>query len=139
MPRRSKARASASSRTGRRGPRIPRGPDTGTPAGVDVFIASDLMPATLAVRLVELCESLPLGLKMISNRGVQVYPPKGVTPDPVDVYRCRFFCNAAGAVATDDAILELRRRISPGLSWMHIEKLQYFADATDFTKARGES
>jgi len=118
--------------------RIPSGPDTGTPVGADVFIASDLMPETLAARLVELCESLPLELKMISNRGVQVYPTKGVTPDLVDVYRCRFVCKTAGSTATDDAILELLRRISPGLRWMHIEKLQHFADATGFTKAQGE-
>ncbi|MFM9968731.1 MAG: NADP-dependent isocitrate dehydrogenase [Burkholderiales bacterium] len=107
--------------------------------GVDIFIESELHPGALAERLKDLTGSIPLSLKMISNRGVQVYPPIGTSPDCVDVYRCRFVSVAAAAEIGESELMALLTRISRSLRWMHVEKLQEFDGKPGFTKAQGEA
>jgi len=75
---------------------------------------------------------------MISNRGVQVYPSAGATPDCVDVYRCRFV-SSEGSRLTDQDLLALLARIPAPLRWVHVEKLQHFDGAPGYTRAQGEN
>jgi isocitrate dehydrogenase len=43
----------------------------------------------LGKSLEQLVQGMLVKLKMISNRGVKVYPSPGTTPDVVDLWLCR--------------------------------------------------
>jgi isocitrate dehydrogenase len=105
--------------------------------GVDIFVETDLAPESLGHVLEALTESSPFRLKMISNRGTQVYPPTGGLTDLVDHYRCRFLYRGDGE-AKDQEITGLIQRVGTRFRWMHIEKLQEFGGEPGFTKAQGE-
>jgi len=107
--------------------------------GVDVFIESGLGPKELGDSLTKLAANSAAKLKMISNRGVQVYPvPVGAKTDCVDHYRCRFIAVDAAKDLSDAAIFELLGKINGTHRWMHIEKLQTFDGVTGYAKAQGE-
>ncbi len=75
---------------------------------------------------------------MISSRGTKVYPPTGLSPDSVNLYRARFVTRDGGD-AVDNQLLELQARVAasyPG--WTHIEKLHVFDGVDGFTKAQGQ-
>jgi len=97
-----------------------------------------LLPVPLGESLDALAEGTPLKLKMISNRGTQVYPDKGTLTDCVDHYRCRFIARDPNADLTDDDIFMLLNKLCQHHRWMHIEKLQEFDGEPGFTKAQGE-
>ncbi len=108
--------------------------------GVDIYIESLLSPESLGKSLEEVALSSPFSLKMISNRGVQVYPQlEGVTPDTVDHWRARFFIKNDEGFMGDADILDLLKKISKAHHWMHVEKLYEFNHAPSFTKAQGET
>jgi isocitrate dehydrogenase len=122
---------------------FPTAPDTVKPKsrrvlGADVFVESPLLPAELGPSLESLAEGSPLKLKMISNRGTQVYPAKGAITDCVDHYRCRFVLRDAAGQLGDADLLALVSKIAGKHAWMHIEKLQEFDGAASYTKAQGE-
>ncbi len=107
--------------------------------GVDIFIESTLSPDELGKSLEAIALPSPFILKMISNRGVQVYPfVGGVKPDPVDHWRARFFLKEANSL-NDNDILNFVATIGQKHRWMHIEKLFEFNGKPAFTKAQGES
>jgi isocitrate dehydrogenase len=107
--------------------------------GIDVFIESTLTPDELGKSLEKLCSPTPFVLKMISNKGVQVYPfVGGVKPDTVDHYRARFFLKDT-TKSTDANILEFLSILGQSLKWMHVEKLFEFNGKPAFTKAQGEA
>lgn len=128
------------------GPQADLVPATRADTGADIFIESRLAPVALGTVLEQLCADGAWMLKMISNRGTQVYP--GATPytDCTDVYRCRFVAREGGtapapaqAPAIDDAaLLALLARIGAQHRWMHVEKLQSFDGAAAYTRAQGE-
>lgn len=107
--------------------------------GVDVFVEADLQPEILADRLQAMTHALALKLKMVSNRGVQVWPQTGAAPDCVDVFRCRFMGTDAEMPLGDGDIVALLARISRSFRWMHVEKLQEFGGAPGYTRAQGEN
>lgn len=107
-------------------------------AGMDVFIEAELAPEAIGRLLEDLAADLPLELKMISNRGMQVYPSVGAMPDCIDVHRCRFVARGGGRVRDGD-LLTLLGRIPGSLRWMHIEKLQHFDGLRGYTQAQGEN
>ena len=105
--------------------------------GADIFIESPLQPEELGPSLENAVEGCPLKLKMISNRGTQVYPKVGAMTDCVDHYRCRFVLRQPGDVS-DAMLFDVLARISAKHRWMHIEKLNQFDGATCYSKAQGE-
>ncbi len=107
-------------------------------AGVDVFVESDLAPASLGSSLEELALATPFALKMISNRGTKVHPGGSSMTDCVDHYRCRFVPRDAGASVSDGAILDLLSRVAWRHRWMHVEKLEELDGKPGWTKAQGE-
>ncbi|MCS6976730.1 MAG: NADP-dependent isocitrate dehydrogenase [Gemmatales bacterium] len=124
-------------------PRLPSDPVLVRPSsrrlvGADIFLESGLMPDKLGPALEKLAEGTALKLKMISNRGTQVYPDKGTMIDCVDHYRCRFIARNASGDLTDDDIFALLRRIAAEHRWVHVEKLPEFNGEPGFTKAQGE-
>ncbi len=107
--------------------------------GVDVFVESEQSPASVGEKLERIVSGSPLALKMISNRGTQVYPATGAITDCVDHYRCRFVMRTPHGELADSTILGLLSGIASEFRWNHIEKLQEFDSAVAFTKAQGES
>ncbi|MFZ5446051.1 MAG: NADP-dependent isocitrate dehydrogenase [Myxococcota bacterium] len=107
-------------------------------AGVDVFIESSEGAEVLGEQLAKLSEGLPVRLKMLSNRGTQVFPSSGAAPDCVDHWRCRF-ATTDDAGLTDEAVRALVSRVERHFTWMHIEKLHEFDGAAGWTRAQGEA
>jgi isocitrate dehydrogenase len=108
-------------------------------AGVDVFVESTRAAGDLGELLTRLAGPAGFKLKMISNRGTQVYPAKGARTDCVDHWRCRFLAATPGLDLPAEAIGRLLQAVEgAGLRWMHLEKLQEFDGKPAFTKAQGE-
>jgi isocitrate dehydrogenase len=118
-------------------------PDDNIPrkdVGIDVYIESLLTPEALGKSLEKISSDSPFTLKMISNRGLQVYPLlEGVKPDTVDHWRARFFLKDSQKPMSDSDIVSLVEKIGHTYRWMHLEKLFEFNGAPSFTKAQGES
>ncbi|MFO0850385.1 MAG: NADP-dependent isocitrate dehydrogenase [Gemmataceae bacterium] len=113
-------------------------PRTRRVAGADVFVETGHPPHVLGPTLGELAAGLPLKLKMVSNRGTQVYPDKGTLIDCVDHYRCRFVLREPAGELGDAPLLDLLGRVAGKYRWVHVEKLQEFDGQPGYTKAQGE-
>jgi len=113
-------------------------PRTRRVAGADVFVETGHLPPVLGPALEALTGDSPLKLKMVSNRGTQVYPDKGTLIDCVDHYRCRFVLREPAAELNDAHLLNLLARIAGKYRWVHVEKLQEFDGQPGYTKAQGE-
>ena len=123
-------------------PRLSSAPDyvkaDARTVGVDVFVESSLDSESLGKSLEATVESLPVKLKMISNRGTKVYPAMGAITDCVDQWRCRFMVRDSGREVDDAGMRALLSAIEAKHSWMHIEKLRNFDGVPGYTKAQGE-
>lgn len=106
--------------------------------GFDLFVESSLMAHELGKSLEELVKVSPVKLKMISNRGVKVYPSPGTTPDVVDLWRCRLMAVNGDQELSDDQIFKTLDLIRHKHRWMHLEKLRIFGDKSGYSKAQGE-
>jgi isocitrate dehydrogenase len=106
--------------------------------GADIFVEANLFPAELGPKIAALAEGTPFKLKMISNRGTQVFPDKGTLIDCVDQYRCRFMLREAAGEGQAPDVLALVAKIGESFRWAHIEMLQEFDGAPGYTKAQGE-
>ena len=107
--------------------------------GVDVFIESFESANDLGARLQSVARESGFELKMISNRGTQVYPPTGCMTECVDHWRCRFVAKEGDGDVSEDAIMRLLNRVRMDYRWMHIEKLRTFDGHKGFTFAQGEN
>lgn len=107
--------------------------------GLDVFVEANRSAEELGGILERLAPGAGFRLKMISNRGTQVFPSRGAETDCVDHWRCRFLSNAPSPDLELPGVNQLLGAIqSAGLRWMHLEKLQEFDGKPAFTKAQGE-
>jgi isocitrate dehydrogenase len=114
-------------------------PQTRRVVGVDLFVESLKSAGELGQSLEALVADTPLRLKIISNRGSQVYPPTGGLQECVDHWRCRFVLRDEGAELTDAALFDLAARVAAHYRWMHVEKLQTFDGVAAYSKAQGEA
>jgi isocitrate dehydrogenase len=106
--------------------------------GVDIFIESAQPLEILGKQLENIAVNNPLKLKLISNRGVKVYPGlTGTEPDLTDCYRCRFVM-PENHQASDADICDLISSINKNFHWMHIEKLNVFDGVPSYSKSHGE-
>lgn len=106
--------------------------------GVDVFLETAAPAFELGKSLERLSEGTTLALKIISNRGVKVYPPTDGAPDLVDCMRCRFLARDGTHDVSDGEVAALLTRISVDHRWVHVEKLQEFDGKPGYSKAQGE-
>jgi len=113
-------------------------PGSRTKVGIDVFVESSDSPEQIAYTLTQVTKNTGFQLKMMSNRGIQVWPSRGVQPSVVDHFRCRFSVNDPAAWS-DEMVLGLLAKVSPAYRWMHVEKLESHNGALGFTKAQGEN
>ncbi|MCZ7640918.1 MAG: hypothetical protein M5U12_35625 [Verrucomicrobia bacterium] len=107
--------------------------------GLDVFVEADMPAGELGRLLVPRAEAAGFKLKMISNRGTQVFPSRGAETDCVDHWRCRFLCSEPDGDLPLRQIHQLLAALQTAdVRWMHLEKLQEFDGQPAFTKAQGE-
>jgi isocitrate dehydrogenase len=107
--------------------------------GVDIFIESNEAIEILGKKLEGIAGTTPLKLKLISNRGVKVYPGIPASqPDLTDCFRCRFVAREQGHDMSDAAICDLIGNVNKSYRWMHIEKLNVFDGVQAYSKAHGE-
>ncbi len=106
--------------------------------GVDIFIETATPMTTFGLRMEKRAHAHGLVLKLISCRGVKVYPQDhGVSPEVTDVVRCRFMETGDGELG-NAKIHALLSDIESYDHWMHIEKLQCFDGTAGYSKAHGE-
>jgi isocitrate dehydrogenase len=107
--------------------------------GVDIFLdwdEADRNPDILGKQLDGLTEGLP-SLKMITNRGVKVYPEGMPEIFCTDHWRCRF-AREEGTVTFDDVLALLGRIHAAGLEVIKTEHLYTFDGERGYSLGQGE-
>ena len=113
-------------------------PKTKTLVGVDLFVHwGGSNPEELGQWLHGL-DAQALKLKMITNRGIKVYP--GGFPETfcTDHWRCRFVGPDGAAVAKADVIALLQRAEASGVDFIKTEHLYVFDGVKAFSLGQGE-
>lgn len=107
-------------------------------AGIDLFVEWHQQPEALAKSLQDITGNGVFKLKGLSNRGTQVWPATGGTPDLVDCFTARFVARNDNEHLSDHHIIDLVQKISAQHTWTHIEKLNVFDGKVGYSKAQGE-
>lgn len=117
-------------------PKYQRIPVTKELQGIDIFLDfSEQNPEKLAA-LLKPCASDALKLKMITNRGVKVWPQGLPETFLTDHWRCRFVSDAPLA---HQAILDLQQRVvHAGLEIIKTENLYWFDGKPGYSLGQGE-
>ncbi len=105
--------------------------------GVDLFFQTTDAPAAFGDALQGAADGSSLQLKMLSNRGTQVWPTSIGQLDLIDVMRARFV--ARDGVLTADDVTELMNRLGSRFEWVHAEKLWLYDGEPSYTRAQGEA
>ena len=106
--------------------------------GADIFVETTKPMHELGNHMEDLAAQHSLSLKLISCRGVKVYPAEhNIQPDVIDVVRCRFF-EKEGQELSNQKIRALLQSIEPHDKWVHVEKLQSFDGTSGYSKSHGE-
>jgi isocitrate dehydrogenase len=108
--------------------------------GVDVFLDWDEAgrdPDVLGARVRELGDER-LGLRLITNRGVKVFPDGLPETRRTDHWRCRFHAAGEETIAHDDVLDLLRRVVDAGLDVVKTEQLYTFDGVPGFSLGQGE-
>jgi isocitrate dehydrogenase len=105
--------------------------------GVDVFVEWSGSVDELAAHLQRATGDGPLELRMITNRGLSVWP-RATRARLVDHFRCRLVLrDRAYEAPTDAAALAVLARLAPEVRWMHVERLQEHDGVAAFSGAYG--
>jgi isocitrate dehydrogenase len=113
------------------------GPGKTEVVGADVYLDAAEGCHELAKHLQELAQGTPFRLKLISNRGTQVWPTGSVYTDCVDYWRARFERADDVAVAQPQT-LELLQRIATKYTICSYELLRTFDGKPGFSMAQGQ-
>jgi isocitrate dehydrogenase len=106
--------------------------------GVDIFIHSADHSLKIGPALERLIENTDFKLKIIANRGVQVYPDIGGLESEVSPHhQCRFIWGGEAMLGEHD-IVKLIDIISNKYKWVHIERLQELDGKASYTQVQGE-
>jgi isocitrate dehydrogenase len=110
-----------------------------TISGVDIFIESSDSAEELGKTLTEVAHKTPFDLKMISNRGVKVFPSAGTNLDTVDLWCGRYMLKDGHDSVRHEQVTDLLQRVQEKHHWMHVELLNVFDGKNAFSKAQGEN
>lgn len=118
---------------------VRRPPAPKTMAGVDVFLhCHDILPDDLAEKL-QAVSSERLEIRLITNRGVKVWPLGFPETFCTDHWRCRFKKTSDAIAIEHQDILDLLARISSaGLDFIKIENLCEFDGKAAYSLGQGE-
>jgi isocitrate dehydrogenase len=110
--------------------------------GVDVFLDWDEAqrdPAALAPRLQQAAAQAGLTLKMITNRGVKVWPDGLPETFKTDHWRCRFLASHANSPIEHRQVVQLLGQLSQqGLDFIKTEHLCSFDGVRGYSLGQGE-
>lgn len=108
--------------------------------GCDIYIDTLLNPSELADKLNAICLPTPFALKMMSNRGTQVWPTGSVFTETVDYYRVRFELrdmNRAPSLG-QGPIIRLLDRIAEKFEVTDFQPLKYYDGKPGYSLAQGQ-
>lgn len=122
-----------------RQPYVRRAPQLKCRQGIDVFVqAIDITPDALATQLQSL-ETDKLALRVITNRGVKVWPQGHAETFFTDHWRCRFLAKVpAGELKLVDLLLLLQRFADAELDVIKTEHLFDFDGIAGYAQAQGQ-
>jgi isocitrate dehydrogenase len=107
--------------------------------GVDVFLHNRTHTAEQIGHLMEGVAHAPFKLKMVSNRGANVYPDGLPETLCVDHWRCRFVnTDDNGSVTHGDVLALLNRINEAGLDFVKTEHLYYFDGVRGYALGQGQ-
>ena len=109
--------------------------------GVDLFVNWDedgRNPESLANKINAASNGLTLGLKIIDNRGVKVYPDGQPEIFKSDSWRCRFLSTTNDSISNKNIIELLTKINEAGLDVVKTENLYYFDNERAYTLIQGE-
>lgn len=113
-------------------------PKTRSVDGMDLFVETAEDMKVFGAKIEKHLAGTPFTLKLISCRGVKVYPVSGTTsPDMIDG-ACIRLVGKDGVDITDAQILSLLTSFEGVLKWTHIEKLHRFDGKVAYSKSHGE-
>lgn len=104
--------------------------------GIDIFFENTKPIKEFGKLMEEAAKDASLNLKLITSRGMKVYPStEGLDLDLTDHVCARF---VGGGSLTEEIIQKLIQVVSQKAMWTHIEKLHVFDGKAAYTKAHGE-
>ena len=106
--------------------------------GIDIFLQDVRSLLMLGKKLEAICQTKQLKLKLISSRGIKVYPNVKILPECSDFWRCRFV-TCATDVAEKDVQTLIQDLDVQKITWTHIEKLWYVDGERAYSLAQGET
>jgi isocitrate dehydrogenase len=117
----------------------PRPREEKTCDGVDVFIhAADITADQLAAKIKDVTHDSWLQLKMITNRGVKVWPEGLPETFCVDHWRARFHSPEPGHASNADVVNLLNRLSGAGLDFVKTEGLYRFDGVPGYSLGQGQ-
>lgn len=106
--------------------------------GVDVFLfEAEKGPSEIAERLLQIAQSQPFELQVITNRGVKVWPKGLKETFCTDHWRCRFVAVSTRAAAPDDIWKLLWDLSNAGFDVIKSENLYLFDGEKGYSIAQG--
>jgi isocitrate dehydrogenase len=107
--------------------------------GVDVFIHADsIRPDDLAAQIKAVTDNSWLQLKMITNRGVKVWPQGLPETFCVDHWRARFHAPEPGQASSADVVNLLGRLSGAGVDFVKTEGLYRFDGEPGYSLGQGQ-
>ena len=113
------------------------GPGTTEVVGADLYVDAAEGCQAIAASLQALAQGTPFRLKLISNRGTQVWPTGSVYTDCVDYWRARFE-RVEGARVTQPQTIDLLQRVAARYTVCSYELLRTFDGKPGFSMAQGQ-
>jgi isocitrate dehydrogenase len=113
------------------------GPGTTEVVGADLYLDAAEGCQAIAASLQALAQDTPFRLKLISNRGTQVWPTGSVYTDCVDYWRARFE-RVESARVTQPQTIDLLQRVAARYTVCSYELLRTFDGKPGFSMAQGQ-
>jgi isocitrate dehydrogenase len=104
--------------------------------GIDVYVAWPSLDTNRLAASAQKANGDGLGLQMIDNRGVKVWPDGMAETLCTDAYRCRF--SAKGGTTPKQTVALLGRVLDRGIEIVRTETLHSFDGAAGYTLAQGQ-
>ncbi len=106
--------------------------------GCDIYIGARQQPASIAEKLIPLCENTPLKLSLISARGTQVWPTGSLYTECVDHHRCRFERRDPNTAIDPAVCHELLKTVAEQFHVVCYIALQHFDGERGYLLAQGQ-
>jgi isocitrate dehydrogenase len=104
--------------------------------GCDLFVQrANITPDEMGVFMQQF-NGDGLQVKMLSNRGVKVWPEGSAATGIIDHWRCRYY--ADNPVTQREILALVERATAGGAYWNHVEILQNFDGERAYSLGQGE-